>query len=62
MKIDEYDKLDELKLQLIEDFKENNRLKKMNEQLEEINDILWEYISEKDINKISLRIDKIKIK
>tara|TARA_R100001530_G_scaffold74731_1_gene52599 strand:+ start:1666 stop:1854 length:189 start_codon:yes stop_codon:yes gene_type:complete len=62
MKIDEYDKLDELKLQLIDDYREMKKMDKRIKELEIVNEILWEYISEKDINEISLRIDKIKIK
>jgi hypothetical protein len=60
MKIDEYDKLDELKLQLIDDYREMKKMDKRIKELEIVNEILWEYISEKDINEISSRIDKIK--
>jgi len=54
--------VDELSIQLIEDYKEMKKMDKRIKELEIVNEILWEYISEKDIDEISLRIDKIKIK
>ena len=55
-------KIDELSLQLIDDYREMKKMDKRIKELEVVNEILWEYISEKDIDEISLRIDKIKIK
>tara|TARA_Y100000310_G_scaffold63300_1_gene58708 strand:+ start:62 stop:250 length:189 start_codon:yes stop_codon:yes gene_type:complete len=55
-------KIDELSLQLIDDYREMKKMDKRIKELEVVNEILWEYISEKDIDEISLRIDKIKTK
>ena len=55
-------KIDELSIQLIDDYREMKKMDKRIKELEVVNEILWEYISEKDIDEISLRIDKIKTK
>ena len=55
-------KIDELSIQLIDDYREMKKMDKKIKELEVVNEILWEYISERYIDEISLRIDKIKIK